>query len=326
MLDFDKGKEQFNRYLGAERKTTVLLDGSLYMLKYPDPIRSTKLRDDLSYKNNQFSEHIGCCIFSACGIDAQETNLGFFTDKDGKKKLVVGCKDFTQNGGTLYEMAKLANQTMVNDARPTLSIESVYSIIEKSELIENKQEILSGFWDMFVIDALIGNSDRHLGNWGLLVEGDAVKFAPVYDCGSSLGALLDDETMENILRVPNLLKNEEFNVKSCYSLDGKRIFYHEIFRNPPEGLREALIRVTPRINKQKILAIINSAPEMSLIRKEYLATALALRLDEILLPAHRSLERPSLRATLKANAEKSKAQFENGTPPQTRKSRGEIER
>jgi len=326
MLDFNQGTEQFNRYLGAERKTTVLLDGDLYMLKYPDPIRRTKLREDLSYKNNQFSEHIGSNIFRACGMDAQETALGFFTDKDGKKKLGVGCKDFTQHGGTLYEMAKLASQTMVNDARASLSIENVYSIIEKSDLITNKQEILASFWDMFVIDALIGNADRHFGNWGLLVTGDEVKFAPVYDCGSSLGALLDDETMENILSNPALLKNQEFNAMSCYSLDGKRIFYHEIFRNPPPGLKEAIARMMPNINKQKILSIVDAVPEMSPTRKAYLSAALALRLEQILLPAlQRDIEKPSLSAQLKAGVEKSKTQFSDcAQNPQ--KSRNDMER
>ena len=287
MLDFNKGQEQLNRYLGAERKTTVLLDGSLYMLKYPDPIRDTKRKADLSYKNNQFSEYIGCNIFRACGIEAQETLLGFFTDKDGKRKLVVACKDFTQDGGTLYEMAKLENQAMANDARADLSIENVYQIIEKNDLIVNKEEILSGFWDMFVVDALIGNTDRHLGNWGLLVKGDSVRLSPVYDCGSSLSALLDDEMMKTVLATPSAFKNEEFNVTSCYSFGGKRIFYHEIFKNPPEGLSAAIKRVIPRINKEAILAIVDAVPEMSDTRKEYLSAALTMRLDEILLPALR---------------------------------------
>ncbi|MCI9596343.1 MAG: hypothetical protein HFE75_03415 [Firmicutes bacterium] len=26
------------------------------------------------------------------------------------------------------------------------------------------------FWDMFIVDALVGNFDRHNGNWGFLVN------------------------------------------------------------------------------------------------------------------------------------------------------------
>ena len=41
---------------------------------------------------------------------------------------------------------------------------------------------------MFVIDSLIGNTDRHNGNWGFLVNKstDKIKFSPIYDCGSCL--------------------------------------------------------------------------------------------------------------------------------------------
>ena len=67
------------------------------MLKYPDPVRAGKFKNAISYKNNQFSEHIGCQIFKACGFKVQDTLLGYFTDKvTGKRKLVVACKDFTQ--------------------------------------------------------------------------------------------------------------------------------------------------------------------------------------------------------------------------------------
>ena len=59
MVDFDAGERRFNKFLGSEKKDTVLLDGQMYMIKYPDPIREQKRKDIISYKNNQFSEHIG---------------------------------------------------------------------------------------------------------------------------------------------------------------------------------------------------------------------------------------------------------------------------
>ena len=44
---------------------------------------------------------------------------------------------------------------------------------------------------MFVKYALIGNTDRHNGNWGFLLdlESGKVKFAPIYDCGSCLNPM-----------------------------------------------------------------------------------------------------------------------------------------
>ena len=41
---------------------------------------------------------------------------------------------------------------------------------------------------MFIVDAFLGNFDRHNGNWGILVDEckKTAEIAPVYDCGSCL--------------------------------------------------------------------------------------------------------------------------------------------
>ena len=285
MINFNDGEEKLNRFLGSEKKTTILYNNDIYMLKYPDPIRGKKLRDVLSYKNNQYSEHIGSSIFNACGVKAQETVLGYFTDKTGKEKLVVGCKDFTKDGWTLYEISKLANQTTVSDEKLSATIKNVYLIINTSVLLIDKVGIINGFWDMFVIDALIGNGDRHFGNWGVLEKGGDVKLAPVYDCGSSLGALIDDDEMEAYMRTDSIFKQKEFNLTSCYYMDGKRIFYHEIFKNPPGDLVRAILRTVPKIDMDKVCNIVDSTPYISDTRKEYLRQALGMRYKQILAPA-----------------------------------------
>ena len=44
------------------------------------------------------------------------------------------------------------------------------------------------FWDVFVVDALLGNFDRHNGNWGFLfdeITGES-SIVPIYDCGNCL--------------------------------------------------------------------------------------------------------------------------------------------
>jgi len=285
MLNFNNGVERLNKFSGSEKKTTILYDGTLYMLKYPDPIRGRKLKDMLSYKNNQFSEYIGSNIFKSCGFEVQETVLGYFTDNTGKEKIVVGCKDFTQDGSTLHEISKLANQAAVSSGKLDATIENIAVIIGDVSMIKDKGAILNNFWDMFVIDALIGNSDRHFGNWGVLEKEGNIRFAPVYDCGSSLGALLDDAEMKEIMATDNLFKNKEFNIVSCYSIGGKRIFYHEIFKNPPVDLSKAIKRVLPKINMKQILKIVDSTPAISEVRKEYLKKALYIRYELILLPA-----------------------------------------
>ena len=42
MIDFNKGEERLNKFPGSEVKTTILYEGTIYMIKYPDPIRDTR--------------------------------------------------------------------------------------------------------------------------------------------------------------------------------------------------------------------------------------------------------------------------------------------
>ena len=239
------------------------------MIKYPDPVRAKN--NVLSYMNNQFSEDIGCKIFKSCGFITQDTELGYFRDKNEKNKVVVGCVDFTQEGANLHEFSKLGNQTMINSrGKINTTIENVLYIIEDNSLIKNKEYLLCAFWDMFVVDALIGNADRHFDNWGILERNGTTRLAPIYDCGSTLSALMADIDMDIIMKSSASFKNNEYNVKSCYSLESKRIFYHEIFKNPPDDLKEAIKRTVPKVNMDKIRDIIDTTPEMSDIRKEYL--------------------------------------------------------
>lgn len=54
---------------------------------------------------------------------------------------------------------------------------------------------------MFIVDALLGNFDRHNGNWGILIDEQkqTAEIAPVYDCGSCLYPQLDEKQMETVL-------------------------------------------------------------------------------------------------------------------------------
>jgi hypothetical protein len=283
MVDFNEGTKIANKFLGSEKKITMIYNGEVYMIKFPDPIRAKN--NDLSYMNNQFSEHIGCRIFNDCGIKTQETVLGTYTDIRGKNKIVVGCKDFTQNGATLHEFSKLANSITAVDRKLKTNIEDVYTVINNDEMIKDKADITAKFWDMFVVDALIGNHDRHLDNWGLLLNNGEYSFAPIYDCGSTLGALLSDDEMGYLLGKEGEFSRLEYNERSTYSMGGKRVFYHEIFKAPPEELKDAIKRTVPKINMERIEGIVLNTEGISDIRKEYLTKALTTRYERILAPA-----------------------------------------
>ena len=142
---------------------------------------------------------------------------------------------------------------------------------------------------MFVVDTLIGNTDRHYDNWGVLTKPDgSVSFSPIYDCGSSLGCLLSDDFMEKNINSLEF-KNLEFNVCSVYSYKGKRVFYHNIYKDMPKGLANALLRIYPKIKIDNINKIIEDTEGLSNIRKEYIKKSIACRYNEILRSAYKKI-------------------------------------
>ena len=97
-------------------------------------------------------------------------------------------------------------------------------VIEESTMIDT-EETKQKFWDMFVIDSLIGNTDRHNGDWGFLLNKttDKARFSPIYDCGSCLNPMLEDKEITKIYKTE--LKNLAINCYSCLKENGKKINY-----------------------------------------------------------------------------------------------------
>ena len=281
MIDFTNCKELISTYGGSEKKKKIVYENKIYLLKFPDPIRDKG--NTLSYMNNQFSEYIGCHIMESLGISVQRTIMGIY-DENFKKKIVVACEDFTDSDNELVEFTKLANSVTKIDNKFKCNIEDIYSVIDNTKIIKNKEEIIKSFWDMFVADALIGNPDRHLDNWGLLYnnKNNSYVFSPIYDCGSCLHALFSNEKKEKILANKIEMKNVAYNIKSAYSMNHRRIFYSEIFKNPPRDLKDAILRIAPRIDMGKINAIIDSVPAISNVDKQFFKESIKIRKELII--------------------------------------------
>ena len=69
LVDFSNAIEIAPEYTGSEKKKTMILDNKKYLVKFPDPNRSTKL--EISYINNVYSEYIGSKIFELCGLSGE---------------------------------------------------------------------------------------------------------------------------------------------------------------------------------------------------------------------------------------------------------------
>ena len=164
MINFSEGVELLNFFAGSEKKKTILYDGKRYMVKFPNPSRT----DDVMtpYVNNTFSEYIGCKIFQSTGIKTQNVILGTYTFEDKRKKVVCACEDFNTPEQRLVEFSNIAISNIDIEIKKTTDISYIEQNIRANKLIQTPEQTLEKFWDMFIIDALIGNTDRHNANWG----------------------------------------------------------------------------------------------------------------------------------------------------------------
>jgi len=142
--------------------------------------------------------------------------------------------------------------------------------LEESKNLINIVDIKHKFWEMFIIDSIIGNTDRHNGNWGFLLNNETgeIKFSPIYDCGSCLNPMIEDIELEKINEVE--LKNLALNCYSCLKEDGKKINYMSyITEMKNQECNEALCRIFNNIKINEIDTFINEIEYISNIRKEF---------------------------------------------------------
>ncbi len=197
MIDFTNAIEEFNNYKGSEKKKTLIYNNKKYLVKFPDPVREKN--KNISYINNAFSEYIGSNVFKIVGFKTQNTVLGKY-NYNGKEKIVCACEDFTDNNNILYEFENLVLSTNP-DKKIETELNDIMEVIEESKMIDT-ESTKQKFWDMFVIDSLIGNTDRHNGKWGFLLNKNTgkVEFSPIYACGSALNPMIEMMKLKKLMK------------------------------------------------------------------------------------------------------------------------------
>lgn len=283
MIDFTNSIQKNKAYAGANGgKIAVVYNNEQYMLKFPPYPTKNK---DMSYTNSCISEYIGCKIFELLKIPVQETMIGTYTSKN-KTKIVVACKDFIKPGIVLQDFASLKNRIIDSERNGYgTDLNDILSTIEEQTSVDS-EKLKERFWDMFIVDAFIGNWDRHNGNWGFLYDTntDEVTLAPVYDCGSSLYPQADEEMMQEILNDKNELNHRVFDLPlSAITYNGKKINYFKFLSSGErEDCNKALIKITERIDMEKVFEIIDNTETITEIQNTFYKTMLSERKKRIL--------------------------------------------
>lgn len=278
-------------YNGANgKKIAVEYNGDVYMLKFP-PSADNK-PTELSYTNSCISEYIASHIFNMLGIRCHKTILGTFKIS-GKEKIVCACKDFTADGKELFDFCSIKNTVIDSEHGGTgTELADLLETIEKQEYV-SPQILTEHFWNVFVVDSLLGNFDRHNGNWGFLYDRNTEKaeIAPVYDCGSCLLPQADENTMKKVLENETELESRVYRFPtSALKLNNVKINYYEFLMNTDNvDCKDAVERIVPRINIDEIKEFIDTVPYITDMQKEFYKTYITARYEKIIAPVYEQI-------------------------------------
>lgn len=284
------------RYYGGAScgKIGIVYNGENYLLKFPGSLKSTQIKNiDTSYSNSSTSEYIGSHIYAFLGIDVHDTFLGLYDDK-----IVVACKDFLADNERLWDFAVLKTSMPIYDAEGDVLTGSSTSLTETLSVIEShpdlgeiRNDLRERFWDMFVVDALIGNPDRNNGNWGIISDGKTFRLSPVFDNGSSFHFRKSDAQLQKMLGDKKEIQIQAYKGRVCiFEEEGKRINpykYISSLQNP--DCNSAIKRIVPRIEPNKIYQLVDETPGLSDIRKAFCKETLKIRMEEILVPVYKNI-------------------------------------
>ncbi|MWC26945.1 HipA domain-containing protein [Paenibacillus sp. MMS18-CY102] len=188
-------------------------DNNLALFKLPISLTSSssigESADDLT--GEMWSEKISSEIGKVIGIDTHLVDIGYIEANDeslayygarseaiydGKIYGAVCYSFLTEGEDILIEGADMIMEFDPTYARKKLQGESeVYSYQLLSRLFE-KHDMTNNLYDMIVFDTLIGNTDRHQDNFGIILnqKNGYITFSPLYDNSSSLGREISNKS------------------------------------------------------------------------------------------------------------------------------------
>lgn len=148
---------------GMLKKCWRRIDGKIYLFK-------GGTSGTANTGNEPYSEYYAAQIAQTMGLNHVSYNLAKW-----KGTLCSTCELFTDIDTSFVPIYKFTEGA---------------SIVETANFLKSLGEnFYDDFSDMMIFDALICNTDRHSGNYGLLVDNKTnkpIKFAPIFDNGLSL--------------------------------------------------------------------------------------------------------------------------------------------
>ncbi len=272
--NYDKCPLSKRSYGGSERKLGILLNGQPYMLKF-------RKRTPFGYRYNTISEYLGSHIYQSIGIPCQDTLLGTYHNEE-----VVACKDFLTDGFQFVPFNDVGESTIEEDKNLyQYTYDDIMHLLVLNKKLTDVEESISSFFDIYIVDALIGNSDRHGGNWGFLKKDNKYTLAPVFDNGSCLYPnMTDEDEMRKILSDEEQINARIYDFPtSQIKINNKKSSYFEVISSLQfDEINKSLIKIYTKIDLNVINALIDDIPSISDTHKEFYRTMIEQRYKKII--------------------------------------------
>lgn len=134
------------------------------------------------YTGDYWAEKLAYELGMLASIEIANTELGIFKGRKGSFSYNI-----LDDGEYLLE-----GHVIIGDILEFSTSTEIYEQLGRSYSVQLLEEVLAErfmlFLKVLVFDCLIGNTDRHHGNWGFIADdgGNWLRLAPLYDNGSSL--------------------------------------------------------------------------------------------------------------------------------------------
>lgn len=145
------------------------------------------------------------------------------------------------------------------DRKDIYTIENIKQVLDKYD-----RKVFNKFIAIMVFDALIGETDRHEENWGILNKNNKYDLSPIYDTGCNL--LREYKTVEAIERFKkkDMKKFSENSLTCIYNKDKKRYKHFKLIEKLYEEYPQIVIKEINKIEKLKdseIMIIVKKIPK-----------------------------------------------------------------
>ena len=246
--------------------------GSKRKFWYNDPTAGKWL---FKYSRGSSGEHWAekiaaevACIF---GIDHAIVELAVFEGRRGSTTKSFANVDTGQiliHGNQLLELEVQGYDSSKKFKQSSHTLENICRVLDSSLL--DSEDAKCRLADYLVFDAIVGNTDRHHENWGLLFQMAenrvSVDLAPTYDHASSLGRELSDTKRERLFannRIGTYVERARGAIYWSES-DSRSISPLELVRRSVDaypGLFGPALQRIKKLDKESILNLSERVPD-----------------------------------------------------------------